>query len=132
MCAHVTSSHASGDDPSRIAAREGVRAHLVRTLEQMRTVDHRPAYDAVRLLVDTLLTDGFTPEATVITVKSAIEESACLMRFERPVRERVRVALVATCIDRYFEARESLGGAPASSTPRVLPRPEVRDAGTSP
>jgi hypothetical protein len=113
----------AGDATSGSAARVAARAHLVRTLEQMRTIDDRRAFDAVALLVDMLVSQSATPEATVIEVKGAIEESACLTRFERSLRERVRVALVACCINRYFEARESFGFQTPTSPPRVIPAP---------
>ncbi|HEV7994123.1 MAG TPA: hypothetical protein VGP25_20010 [Gemmatimonadaceae bacterium] len=125
MSADASLSH---DESNRSATRDALHGNLVRALERMRTIDHRPSYDALRLLVDALVSDGFTPEATVIAVKSAIEQSGCLLRLDRPLRERVRVALVAYCIDRYFETRELISGLPPASEPIALPRSSAQDA----
>src|SRR4051812_35972849 len=126
MCSDASSAPAD-EESHRSSALDAARTNLVRTLEQMRSFESRTAFDAISLMVDALVARGFTPEASVIEVKRAIERSACLARFEQPTRERVRAAMVACCIDRYFEARESLGMRAPPYTGRTLPGPREAD-----
>ena len=83
--------------------RRTMQARLLRALERMRSIDDQQTYDALEALVDTLVMERLTPEATVIAVKDAIGRSTCLSRFEPSMRERVRCSLVAACIERYYE-----------------------------
>ena len=116
-----TSSMPADEQPLRPSAHDVARAQLVRTLGQRPSFDRRAAFDAVASLVDLLVAERFTPEAAVIEVKRAIEESTCLTRFEQPTRERVRASLVA-CVEVALDAaRESLGVLPLPSETRASP-----------
>jgi hypothetical protein len=104
---------------------------LLHALEHMRSLDDRPSYDALCALVDALVVDGLSPEAVVIAVKDTILQSGCLDQFEPPLRERARNALVASCIDQYYESREARGMTGGSKPMRLWRPPRDDEAGSS-
>lgn len=134
MDSDAPSLTASGES-SWSSNRRLTHAQLLRALEKIRSIDDPPVYEALHALVDALVSEGMTPEGTVIAVKEAILRSTCLSRFEQPVRERVRSSLVAACIDRYYDTREAAGLGSADVRPprhlRVEPRAS-EDADASP
>ena len=109
-----------------------VHARLLRALERMRSIDDQRSYEALEALVDTLVMERFTPEATVIAIKEAIGQSTCLSRFELSMRERVRSSLVAACIERYYETCATVDArAPAPRAGRMLRLDSRDDANAS-
>jgi len=95
-----------GNDMSTSSEERGrAEAALVHALDTNPDVGDPATHAAVRAFVETLLTEGLLPEATVIAFKAAVSRAESLHRFESEKREHVRAALVSTCIERYFEAR---------------------------
>jgi hypothetical protein len=90
---------------SASAARRQGEANLLRTLERSTSGEDSATMRALRALVDILVTEGLTPEGTVIAVKEAVGRAHFMHRFEPLFREHVRAALVSECIDHYFVAR---------------------------
>ena len=118
---------AASGESSWSSNRRAAHAQLLRTLERIRSIDDPQAYDALYALVDVLVLDRLTPEATVIAIKDAILRSMCLSRFELAMRERVRSSLVAASIDRYYDFRATLDDRPPAPRPARHLRVESRD-----
>jgi hypothetical protein len=95
-----------GNDMSTSSeARRRAEAALVRALDANPEVSDPATHAAVRDFVDSLVTEGLLPEATVIAFKATLSRAESLHRIESERREQVRASLVSTCIERYFEAR---------------------------
>jgi hypothetical protein len=93
-------------DPSSWSdARRRADTTLIRALERTSTADDDATHSALSAFVDLLVSEGLTPEATVIALKDALTRAHLLYRLEPLFREHLREGLVSACIDRYFATR---------------------------
>jgi hypothetical protein len=118
-----------GNDMSTSSeARRRAEAALVHALDANPAASDPATHAAIRAFVETLVSEGLLPEATVIAFKATLSRTESLHRMESEEREQLRTSLVSTCIERYFEVRGTDDARPASTPTLRL----VRDREASP
>lgn len=104
--------------------RRRTEAALVRAIDVNPDATSPETLAAIRDFVDVLLDEGCLPESAVIAFKTALTRSESLHRHEAEVREHRRSALVSTCIERYFAARDADDRRTSNAAPLRLVRDE--------
>ena len=95
-------AHVPHDASSWTDARRRADSMLIRALERTSTAEDDATRSALNAFVDLLVSEGLTPEATVIALKDVLTRAHLLYRLEPLFREHLREGLVSACIDRYF------------------------------
>lgn len=103
--------------PTSSEMRRRTAAALVRAVATSADVANPTTHEAVRAYVETLVHEGFPPEAVVIAFKETLTRAQSLQRFEPDLREQLRASLVSKCIEHYF-----LASTPDDARPTVTPK----------